>query len=270
MDNLSYQYLDSSFSPEKAARYTLLLQGDSSRFAFAVAQKNKLILLSNHLGWDLFDDPENNDLLFNNYGRKIIGLPYTGFTLVPVSLFNPEKVADFARFLDVKAGEKVFSQPLDNDNQVIFKICGELIDKVAGKFDLKDLVFAPKGWILAAGGNGPSNQDIYLNITGDIVEILNFKDGKLRFYNSFDFKNEDELAYFITMVANELQLVPESVNIVLSGHIEPGDRNFGRLQYFFGNVRLNQVKTLTLPRQFDPHTSLSLTALSLCGSLAEN
>ncbi|MBS1529405.1 MAG: DUF3822 family protein, partial [Bacteroidetes bacterium] len=229
MDNLSYQYLDSSFSPDKAAKYTLLLQGDSSRFSFAVTEKNKLLVLSNHLGWDIFDDPENNSLLFINYGRRIIGLPCSGFTFIPVSLFNPEKVADFARFLDVKAEEKVFSQPLDHDNQVIFKICGELLGKVSGRFSLNDIVFAPKGWILAAGGDGPSSQDMYLNVTVNTIEILNFREGKLRFYNSFNFMNEDELAYFVMVAANELQLQPESVNVILSGDIESGDGNFNRL-----------------------------------------
>ncbi|HWD87421.1 MAG TPA: DUF3822 family protein [Mucilaginibacter sp.] len=270
MDNLSYQYLDSSFNPDKASQYTLLLRGDSSRFAFAVAEKNKLILLSNHLSWDIFDNTDSNSPLFSNYDRRIIGLPYTAFTLIPVSLFNPEKVADFARFLDVKADEKIFSQPLDDDNQVIFKLCGDILNKVSGRFDLSDLIFPPKGLILTIGGDAPSNQDLYLNILGETVEILNFKDRKLRFYNSFGFTNEDELAYFTTIAANELHLSPESINVIVSGDIASGDRNFDRLKYFFGNVSLNSLKTLTLPRQFPTHASLSLTALSLCGSSAEN
>ena len=270
MDNLSYQYLDNSFNPDKAGQYTLLLHGDSLRFSFAVTNKNKLLLLSNHLSWDLFDDPEADNLLFANYGNRIIGLPYSGFTFVPVSIFHPEKVVDFARFLDVKADEKVFSQPLDAENQVLFKVCGDLLHKTGERFELNNIVFAPKGWILANAGNSPQNNTLYLNISGETVEVLNFKDGRLRFYNSFSFGNEDELAYFVTIVATELELQPEQVTITVSGEAELTDQNCTRLQYFFGNVELNPLKVVTLPKQFASHGSLSLTALSLCGSLAEN
>jgi len=270
MDNLSYQYLDNSFNPDKAGQYTLLLQGDGSRFSFAVTSKNKLLLLSNHLSWDAFDDPDANNLLFANYGNRIIGLPYSGFTFVPVSIFNPEKVADFARFLDVKADEKVFSQPLDAENQVLFKADSDSLQKTRDRFGLNDVVFAPKGWILAIAGNSPANNALYLNILGETVEILNFKDNKLRFYNSFSFGNEDELAYFVTIAATELELQPEQVNVIVSGEAEPADQNCTRLQYFFGNVDLNPLKAATLPKQFTSHGCLSLTALSLCGSSAEN
>jgi hypothetical protein len=270
MDNLSYQYLDYSFNPDKAAQYTLLLQGGSSRFSFAVAADNKLLLLSNHLSWDIFEAPNHNNPLFANYSKRIIGLPHSNFTFVPVSLFNPEKVADFARFLDVKPDEKVFSQALDTANQVLFKICGEMLNRISDKFDLNDITFAPKGWILATAGNSPSNNDLYLNITEGAVEILHFNDGNLRFYNSFEFKTGDELAYFVTMIAGELQLSPESVNIVVSGEIEAGDANYTRLQYFFVSVGLNTARTLVLPGELSAYTCLSLTALSLCGSSAEN
>ena len=84
-------------------------------------------------------------MLSADYSKHIVGIPYTGFTVVPASLFNPEKVADFARFLDVKRDEKVFSQQLDADNQVIFKADNSLVNLVAEKFGVNNIVFAPKG-----------------------------------------------------------------------------------------------------------------------------
>ncbi|MGZ3778361.1 MAG: hypothetical protein ACXVI9_12650, partial [Mucilaginibacter sp.] len=62
MDNLSYQYLDHNFSPDKAENYTLLLRGTDSGFSFAVIGKNKLLVLSNPLSWDVLREraSENN------------------------------------------------------------------------------------------------------------------------------------------------------------------------------------------------------------------
>lgn len=271
MDNLSYQYLDHNFSPDKAEQYTLLLQGNDAGFSFAVVNKNKLLVLSNPLGWEALTEPiAENNLLLQNYGHRIIGLPYSGFTFVPVSVFDPDKVADFARFLDVKSTDKVFSQPLDAENQVIFKVGKDHVEAIGGKFGLKDVVFAPKGWILAVAGSEPVNHNVYLNIAGGTVEILNFRDGRLRFYNDFGFTNEDELAYFVTIAANELQLPFDAVNLVMSGETHMDDQNCNRLKYFFGNVELNPLKVLTLPKQTAPHSVLSLTALLLCGSSGAN
>jgi hypothetical protein len=271
MDNLSYQYLDHNFSPDKAHDYTLLLQGNRSGFSFAVISKKKLLVLSNPLGWDVLREPASeNNLLLQNYGKRIIGLPFGAFTFIPVSVFDPGKVADFARFLDVKAAEKVFSQPLDAENQVIFKISAGMLGAKEGTFSVKDVVFAPKGWIRAIAGGEPANQNLYLNITGETVEILNFKNGRLRFYNSFEFTNEDELAYFVTIAANELQLPFDTVNLVMSGETHLDDQNCDRLKYFFGSIELNALKVLTLPKQSVPHSILSLTALSLCGSSGVN
>lgn len=271
MDNLSYQYLDHNFSPEKAQDYTLLLHGNRSGFSFAVVGKNKLLALSNPLDWDVLKEPAaENNLLLQNYGKRIIGLPFSAFTFVPVSLFDPGKAADFARFLDVKATDKVFSQPLDAENQVIFKICADMLTKIEGTFSLKDVVFAPKGWILAIAGGDTANQNLYLNISRDTVEIVNFREGKLRFYNSFMFTNEDELAYFVTIAANELQLPFDTVNLVMSGDADLDDQNCMRLKYFFGSIELNPLRVITLPKQSVSHSVLSLTALSLCGSSGVN
>ncbi|HVV54126.1 MAG TPA: DUF3822 family protein, partial [Mucilaginibacter sp.] len=200
----------------------------------------------------------------------IIGLPFTGFTFVPLSLFNPDKIADFARFLDVKPGEKIFSQPMDEDNQVIFKVDADIASAIDGKFILRDIVFSPKGWITAAADDNPADTGLYLNITGNRVGILNFRDGKLRFFNRFEFETADELAYYAAFVTGELKQQPQDITVVVSGDVLTGDENMKRLSEFFGKVELNQLQPVALPDQAPPHTVLSLTALSLCGSSVAN
>ncbi|MFB9844924.1 DUF3822 family protein [Mucilaginibacter ginsenosidivorans] len=271
MDNRNYQYLDNNFDPEQTGGYTLLVSADANGFSFAVTDGNKLLLLSDRVDLGVLNLPGgDNELLFKNYRQRIIGVPNTGFTFIPVRVFNPEKAADFARFLDVKPSEKVFSQPLDADNQVLFKVRGDLINALAEKFDTKDVVFGAMGWIKAVAGDGPANQYLYLNVTGNLVEILNFRDGKLRFYNNFEFMNGDELAYFSTVVASELQLPDEAVTLVLSGDIIPDDENGSRLAKFFRRVEINTTCPVKLPKQLHSNSLLYLTALNLCGSSEEN
>jgi hypothetical protein len=212
----------------------------------------------------------SDNMLTADYRERIVAIPYKGFTIVPASLFNPEKVADFARFLDVKRDEKVFSQPLDTDNQVIFKADNALVNLIAEKFGINSIVFAPKGWVKLTAANNPADNQIYLNVEGSKAEFLNFKEGKLRFYNSFEFMTPDELAYFATLVASELQLLPGDVTLVLSGTITPDDENGIRLDRFFRKLELNTQSALALSGQTTPHDILTLTALSLCGSSEAN
>jgi hypothetical protein len=215
---------------------------------------------------ELSQPSDGNKMLSAEYSEHIVGIPYAGFTIVPASLFNSEKVADFARFLDVKRDEKVFSQPLDADNQIIFKANNALVNLVAEKFGINSIVFAPKGWIKLTAVNNPADDRIYLNVEGNKAEFLNFNEGKLRFYNSFEFMAPDELAYFATLVASELQLLPGDITLVLSGGITPDDINGIGLDRFFRKLELNTMSALALSEQTGSNDILTLTALSLCGS----
>lgn len=249
------------------AGYTLLIRIGSHSFSYAVAGQGRLVALKENLDLGELSQPsDGNQMLSAGYSQHIVAIPYTGFTIVPASLFNPEKAADFARFLDVKRNEKVFSQPLDADNQVIFKADNTLVNLVAEKFGINSIVFAPKGWIKLTAANHPADNQIYLNIEGNKAEFLNFKEVKLRFYNSFEFMAPDELAYFTTLVANELQLPAGEVTLVLSGGISLNDENGVRLDRFFGKLELNTQSALALSGQTASHDILTLTALSLCGS----
>ena len=267
MSNRNHSNNNTDLNTDQSAGYTLLVKTGLNSFSYAVAGQGRLLVLKENLSLvELGQASDSNNMLFADYKNRFVSIPYTGFTFVPASLFKPEKVADFARFLDVKPDEKVFSQPLDADNQVIFKTDGALVDLLSEKFGINSIVFAPKGWIKLTAAHKPSDHQLYVNVEGDKAEFLNFKDSKLRFYNSFEFKTADELAYFAMVVTNELQLSPQDAAIVLSGSVNVEDENGSSLARFFGAVELNKMNALILPDQTTSHDILTLTALALCGS----
>ena len=269
MSNRNYQYLDHDLNPAMVAEHTLLLLLGTKHFSFAVSNGKKLLLLAEGLDLAELNSPgSDDDLLFRKYGRTVIAVPDINFTLLPFEVFSPDKVADFARFLDVKPGERVFSQHLDADNQVLFKTSGALIEMVTEHFDVHDIVFGASGFIKAVAQNNPLNHQLFVQINDNRVELLNYNNGKLRFYNHFEFFNEDELTYFTTVVAEELQIPAAELALHLSGDVKADDKNFSRLQKFFPLVEINTISPLKLPIQFVSHSILSLTALALCGSSA--
>jgi hypothetical protein len=266
MSDNNNNYTDSSFNLYQAYSYTLLLQVEASSFSYAIVHNNRLLVSAQNCDIDELAHPKQlSDLLGATYKKVIIGLPATGLTLVPKSLFSEEHVADFARFLDVKANEKVFAQKLDDQNLIIYKTNADLVAAVE-KFNLQNTVYNAEGWIKIIAKSAPPNNKLYLEIGNNTVQFVYFAEGALRFYNTFEFKNEDELVYFTSFVCEELNLKPQYSVLVLSGDIDAGDNNMNRVANFYPKIEINSLRVLELPSQIASHKFLALAALSLCGS----
>jgi hypothetical protein len=257
MNDQDNNYTDNSFNLYQAYSYILLLQVELNAFSYAVVYKNQLLVSA--------QPKQLIDLLSATYKKVIIGLPATGLTLVPKSLYSEDHVADFARFLDVKENEKVFAEILDDQNIIIYKTNGALVNAVE-RFDLQNTVYTASGWIKAIEKSNPQDNKLFIEIGKSTVQFLYFFQGSLRFYNTFEFKSEDELAYFISFVTGELNLKPQETTLVLSGDITAGDKNMNRLTDFYPKIEINGLKILELPGQIPAHKLLALVALSLCGS----
>jgi hypothetical protein len=266
MSNNDNNYNDNSFNLNQAYSYILLLQVEFSSFSYAVIHNNRLLTSAQNCDIDELAHPKQlSGLLSATYKKVIIGLPANGLTLLPKSLFSEEHVADFARFLDVKANEKVFAQILDDHNMIIYKTNADLVAAVE-KFNLQNTVYTAEGWIKAISKSGAPNNKLYLEIGNNIVQFVYFSEEKLRFYNTFEFTNEDELVYFTSFVCEELNLKPHYTVLVLSGDVDAGDNNMNRLANFYPKIEINSLKVLELPGQISSHKFLALAALSLCGS----
>jgi hypothetical protein len=259
-------YTDNNFNLYQAYSYTLLLQVEAQSFSYAVVQQNRLLVSAQNIALHELAEPKQlHDILTATYRNIIIGLPSTGLTLVPNSLFHEDLVSNFARFLDVKLTEKVFAQSLDDQNTIIYKTDNNVVSAVE-KFNLQSTVYCAKGWIKAIAKNNPKNDELFIEVGNDTVQFLYFSAAKLRFYNVFEFKNEDELVYFTTFVADELNLKPLTTTLVLSGDIATGDKNYARLSEFYPNIKLSDLQVLEIPGQIPSHKILALAALSLCES----
>jgi hypothetical protein len=267
MSDPIYKFRDSNLSLYQVnSSYTLLMQIYPASFSYAIAYQNKLMAWAENCALEVLDDPgDDHELLTFDYKNVITALPATGFTLVPNAIFIEDKVADIARFLDVKPDEKVFAQPLDDENHIVYKVNGAAVE-TAEIYGLQKAVFIGKGWITAIAKNYPPDCNLYLNITGDQLEVLYFVGGKLRFYNAFEFKNPDEFTYYTAFVVKELQLSPKGINLVLSGDVKLGDKNTERLAAFFNGVELNHLRLLDAPAEVLSHQILALAALTLCAS----
>jgi hypothetical protein len=265
MSEQTYTYRNNTLNLDEAYYYTLLLQIDADNFSYAILYKTQLLAYHTNCNLDELTEPkELSDLLSATYRKTIIGLQCVGFTLVPAALFNKEHVTGFARLLNVKEDEKVLAQQLDDDNYIVYK-ADEQVLAAARKFKLKNTLFAAKGWITAIAQNNPLDSNIYINIDNQ-AEFSYFKNGKLRFYNAFDFSTAEDLAYYAALVAKEMELLPENTTLLLSGNINADDKTMKVLGEYFFEAILNSIPLLELPAEIASHQILSMAALSLCAS----
>jgi hypothetical protein len=266
MSDHIYTYLDPELDPQQIdSDYSLLLQVYAKSFSYAVVYGDKLMAWAKDCDLSLMDDPGEHELLTFEYKNVVAGLSSNGFTLIPDLLYNENKLADFARYLDVKPSEKILAQQLDDDNHIIYKVDAAVAD-TAEIYGLQKAVFINKGWIDTIAKSGPTKHDLYLDIDKKQVSILYFTDEKVRFYNSFNFDNPDELAYYVAYVAQELQLQPRQLNLIVSGDFNIDDSNGTRLAEFFNGVEENYLSVINVPEGVAPHRILALTALILCVS----
>jgi len=266
MSEQTNTYRDSSLNLEQAYYYTLLILINGDSFSYAITNKNHLLAYeAENTLTELIEPATLQELLSAPYKNTVIGLNANGFTIIPATIFNPEHVGEFARVLDVKADEKVLAQALDENNYIVYKVAGQQLSAV-NRFGLINTVFAAKGWINSVAITNPDANQLFVNIGKDKVELLNFKDSAIRFYNSFEYKNANDLAYYAALVAKEIGLQPNAIGLVLSGNVQANDVTFNTLSDFFGDVTLNQANILELPEGLNPHQLLQLAALSLCES----
>ncbi len=265
MSEQTYTYQNNALNLDEAYYYTLLLQIDADTFSYAILYKTQLLAYHTNCNLDELTEPkELSDLLSATYRKTVVGLQCVGFTLVPPTLFDKDHLTGFARLLDIKEDEKVLAQQLDDNNYVIYK-ADEQVLTAAGRFKLKNTLFAAKGWITAIAQTNPVDSNIYINIDNQ-AEFLCFKKGKLRFYNAFDFSAAEDLVYYAVLVAKEMELLPENTTLVLSGNINTGDKTIKLLSEYFSEAILNSIPLLELPEEITPHQILSMAALSLCAS----
>lgn len=267
MSEQIYTFRDPSFNLNQAYYYTLLIQIDSVSFSYAITYKKKLLAWDTNCSLTELSDPQElAEEMSATYKKVVIGLPATGFSLIPNQLFSKNQIGNYARLLDVKADERVLAQVLDDQNYIIYKVDEKIISAI-DKFDLDNTVYLNKGWVTSVAQNNPTNKDLYLHIENSKAEFLYYKDGQIRFYNNFEFKSEDDLAYYAAFVVEELGLYANNIHLKLSGNIKPEDKYSNRLADFFPDIVFFNPELLELPADITSQQILTLASLSLCGSL---
>lgn len=111
---------------------------------------------------------------------------------------------------------------------------------------------------------------VYLNLNENQLDIVFFRNGKLEFFNSFPYREKEDILYFTLYTLEQLDLRPDGIKLILSGGLLGETDTEALLRQYIRTVTFtgpmpgfgfhNIFKPAPLYRYFQ------LFALALCGS----
>lgn len=260
-DNVLIKVNDFELKPS----YNLLIELNEYSFNYAIInpQDNSLKALGASKG-SVFNN--SNEILSYNFSNILISTITKSFTFVPEVHYNDTLEQTFVSFLqaDVQS-EEVFSNFLDHQNiRNIYALNSSLIEKLNHKFSNAKIYtqINPffEGCILE------NKSEVNLNIKEDHFELLIIKNKELVYYNIFEFKNNDEVIYFLLLTLQQKEIRPSSIYI--SGNISEFSNLYLKLKDSFSVINFNSTNSvLKIEEEFkqtELHKYFSLLSLYLC------
>ncbi len=155
-------------------------------------------------------------------------------TLVPKALFSEDNLADYLKFNNkilstdfitydtIKSNDSVVVYvPYININNFLFDRFGEFIYKHYSSVLIEHLLSSEKH---------SEKPKMFVDVNKHDFEITVIENGRLLLYNSFEYHTKEDFIYYILFTTEQLNLNPESLELVLLGDINP-DQEFYSIVY---------------------------------------
>ncbi|NNC49462.1 MAG: DUF3822 family protein [Flaviramulus sp.] len=191
---------------------------------------------------DVLKEHFNDVIVFNNEFSKVTIIHDNDLSaLVPKPLFNEDCLADYLKFNSkiLKSDFITFDNILINDSvnvYVPYVNFNNFIYEKFGSFTYKHISTILIEEILSVEKNNEDSR-IYVNVSSNHFETMAVKNSKLVLYNSFNYSSKEDFIYFILFTAEQLNLNPESLDLVLIGEISKNDELYNIAYKYIRNIR---------------------------------
>jgi hypothetical protein len=92
---------------------------------------------------------------------------------------------------------------------------------------------------------------VYISIKSNYIEIIGFKEGKLTFCNTFEYKNKADILYFVQASIEDMGVALDSSDIYISTiRKEEKEDIFDTLKHYFPNFNSNVEATFGISTSF--------------------
>ncbi len=278
-------FIDETFDLNLTTKYHLSIQAGLNGYSFSVLDplRNKYILLK-HFSFEsgmtnslleekVAEIQKNDEFLCREYKSVFFAYQTPKYTLIPGPLFNKDNLRTYFEFnhfledLDVIHYNSI--KTIDACN--LFVIPSELSNIVQKSYS-NVRYFHPATslieYALINHGGKKSHKVVTTNIYGNIADIAVIEGENLLLCNSFPWKNEQDLVYFILYIYEQLRLNGEETPLVISGEMSKMSPAYDLLKSYIKNIEFEKrndhfVFSYTF-NDIEPHWFVNLFNLRIC------
>lgn len=185
---------------------------------------------------------ESEELLQQRYGSVNITHVNSLSTLVPKALFDPENLKQYIKYSSkIYKNDYIVFDPIENHDIInvyvpFVNINNFLLDKFGG-FEYKHASTILVENLLNTY-KFSERPHIFAHVLDTQLEIVVIANNKLLLYNSFTYETKEDFIYYILFIAEQLQLNPEKLELILSGFIKKESDKYKIAYTYIRNVSL--------------------------------
>lgn len=267
------QITDELFDARQTKNYQLAIQVGFAGYAAAVWDDvyNKIIAVE-HFTFQGVHHPQTLINFFSATMQQslLLGFPYkkaivayesNKSTLVPDALFDAAKKEQLFTFNHTKeSSDVVFFDSVNNiESKNIYSIPAEIerfFIATYANLQLKHAASAMIQHAIIANKNSTDAKAI-VNVRINAFDLIVVKEGKLLFFNSFDYQEPEDFIYFLIFAFEQIKLNTDKMTLELMGEIEKDTPLYAVIYKYIRNVQF-----ASKPDTFTYSTKLSVLGKS--------
>jgi hypothetical protein len=248
------ELFDETLDINSTENYELSVQVSNDGFSFCLLDtiRNKFVLIrafepeeNKNYNTERIDEfVRKDDFLTRHYKKIRVVSPSRKFTLIPAPLFNPGKKDEYFKFNHIKEDQDIVlaNKLIDPDAFLVFSVSKPISDIITGYYPrihplhhLKPLLNQISHKRKSVHGNY-----IHIHVEREFFNLIIFDHSKLRFCNTFNYRNIMDILYFVLNAFKNLDIKQEDT-IYLSGLTEKYDDLSSNLSIYVRNVKFAEI-----------------------------
>ena len=245
------EIIESSLLNEKSSYYELSILIGVDSLVFVVFDEQKRLLALKHWQFEKFSPfrIEHYEIAFRNepilgleFKTVNIGIQNRRYTLIPSKFYNENRRESYLKNLvDFDKKDLVFMDRIP-DEQIcnVFAFPKNVFDFLKMKYPNCSIYHGTTPMLHGFSHlvkNLPG-ENMLVNFRPEEIDITLFKNGKLRFLNSYPISNERDNMYFILLIFEQFGLKQSSQEVFITGQIIPKSDIFRQLKRYIPKLKL--------------------------------
>lgn len=260
------------FDLTKAGSYNLLIEINATYYRYAIVdvENTELLVLGSAVG--SIAEAESNWMFITEFAQVKISTITKSYTFIPEEYYQEDTEQTISKFISFDENLETLNSNFLHKQSIrnIYALKSDLIHQITGKFP--SAVIYPQMNSFYCGATVLQEKSrkpqIFINIRNNHLELLILIHGELTFYNIYEYKNDDELLYYLLITLQQKSLKAEELILNISGEIQEYNLVYQKIKNTFFRIFLNEPDAfLTINDEFEKinlHEYFSLLALNLC------